>query len=419
MFDVDGMAVHAFFNPPSIVADQFSEEDVGMLALPLACHMAADVRPHTLSMEGPGSFSAYDGVLRSALAALLLEQDVYWQRRNSTSLPDIVWQGLEVNRSKRNRLDPRTVILGFSGGKDSLVCLFSLLEAGFTVYPLLLNEGDRTWQDLRRWIPRLRGLGLQPLTAYLRIDTRPALRRKYGKWHRSSYQIGWLTSVLALVAEKMGAAVICLGLEGSADRSGIICRDRIVNHQHQKTTDHMQQLQDFFRQAVHPKLSIGSPIAPFSDARILQAMFTGLRPRWRHFSSCGSSNSQSKHCCACDKCAYIFALLARTKKGRALARHLFRRDLFEDIELYRPWLDKRYRAPFACVGERWELWAALEEALNDGGDSPVLAYWRQSPFRSQYHTEGHASLPLHEAALAAPVRSASKVVARWAGLPST
>jgi hypothetical protein len=243
------------------------------------------------------------------------------------------------------------------------------------------------------------------------------VQAKYGKWNRSSYQIGWLTMLLALTAEKVGASVIALGLESSADRSGYRFKGKIVNHQHQKTTRHMLELQYFLGQAVNPGLRIGSPIAPFTDEAILHALFRGVGSNWRSFSSCGSSSSRSKHCCMCDKCAYVFALLSRSAKGRSLAAKIFRRDLFNDIELYRPWLDARYREPMACIGERWELWAALEDALDYSSSSPVLQLWKKCSLRAQ-HTASMRSAAgalRPDAQLARPVLRATQVVEGWIG----
>lgn len=416
-FEIDGLPVHAFFRPPDPLISAFTDSDVGLLALPLTCHLAADVRPRIVSLSGPGTHTGFTRVFRSATSALLLEQDAYWGRRELTDLPALKYRVRTSGTPSTKRLDEQVVVLGFSGGKDSLVSLFSLVAAGYTVIPVLVNEGDRTWQDLRRWLPKLRGLGLKPLTAYLRIHSRPAVQAKYGRWNRSSYQIGWLTMLLALTAEKVGASVVALGLESSADRSGYNFKGKIINHQHQKTTRHMLELQDFLGKTVNPGLLIGSPIAPFSDEAILHALFRGVGPNWRGFSSCGSSNSQSKHCCVCDKCAYVFALLSRSEIGRSLAGKIFRRDLFNDVELYRPWLDARYRVPMACIGERWELWAALEDALPYSSSSPVLRLWTRCPFRPLLDAlrKSAARAVQPEAQLAHPVRRATQMIEYWVG----
>jgi 7-cyano-7-deazaguanine synthase in queuosine biosynthesis len=415
-FRVDQYEVRAFFRPPDALADVFDEADASLLALPLSCHLAAEVRPKSVSVSGTCSVPGYRPVFNAAINALLIEQDAYWGHRKLSTPPAFKRTPTGGRGPSMARLDDRVVVLGFSGGKDSLVCLFSLIDAGYAVVPVLVNEGDRTWQDQRCWIPKLRQLGLRPLVAYLRIQPRPEVRARYGVRHRSSYQIGWLSLVLALIAEKVKAAVVVMGLESSADRIGHRYKDKCVNHQHQKTTEHILQIQAFVQRTIHRDLRFASPIATFSDADVLRALFAGVPRAWRTFSSCGSSNSASKHCGDCDKCAYIFALLVRSSVGRQLARRIFRSDLFQDIELYRPWIDARYREANACIGERWELWDALEDASHQGVSAPVLERWADSPYRAQLpkgRSAARDGLSIAGSVLSQPVLEAAQTVFAW------
>src|SRR5205085_8994809 len=162
--------------------------------------------------------SDFGEVFSDAVCALIAEEDAYWRRSRFVSTP--IMHGCFANRKPSNEpLDRNKVVLGFSGGKDSIVSLFALLGAGYEVLPVLVNEGDRTWQDIRKWIPKLRGLGLHPLVAYLSVGRRKYLREKYGDWYFSSYQLGWLLAILALCAVETRASIICLGIESSADFS--------------------------------------------------------------------------------------------------------------------------------------------------------------------------------------------------------
>lgn len=416
-YRVDGLPVRAFFRPPELISDQFTSENVSLIALPLACDLAAEVRARKVTFLGQCAVPGYTPVFRSATRALLVEQDAIWGRPRLTEQPSVertrtsqMWPNTKV-------LDHNKVVLGFSGGKDSLVCLFSLIRTGYEVVPLLLNEGDRSWQDLRRWIPKLRTLGLQPMTAYLRVQSRAALRARYGHWYRSSYQIGWLSTLLALAADKVGAGSAALGLESSADRTGYRYLGVSVNHQHQKTTKHILAMQHFLRKTVNPNLLIASPIAPFSDGEVLRALFVGVPPSWRLFSSCGSANSVSKHCGACKKCAYIYAMLVRSLEGRRLAARIFRQDLFQNVDLYRPWLDGRYREPLGCIGERWELWSALEASAATAPSAPVIHKWLSSPFRQapeKYRLPTKRRSGLNsDSSLAQPVYFATQAIDEW------
>jgi 7-cyano-7-deazaguanine synthase in queuosine biosynthesis len=354
-------------------------------------------------------------VFNDALGGLLVEQDAYWQRSNLTSLPQLCGEFAKCTPSHET-LAANRVVLGFSGGKDSIVSLFALLKAGYEVTPLLLNEGDRTWQDLRKWIVKLERFGLEPMVAYLSAGKRKSLRDRYGDWYFSSYQLGWLTSTLALCAVGTGSQIICLGIESSADFSFTTVSGRRINHQYQKTTRHLKLLERFYQSVLHSDLRIASPIAGATDAEVLKVLLTQVPRRFRGFSSCGASNSRSKHCGACVKCAFVYALLFASDAGRQLSERIFRRDLLEDLDLYRPWLDQRFRMPPGCVGSRLEVWDVLEALLQNKQEKAVVKKWKGSKLREVY--KGEAARRIHTRAksvapLSIPVSDAAELVRNW------
>jgi 7-cyano-7-deazaguanine synthase in queuosine biosynthesis len=419
-FDVDGIRLSAFFRPPAEIADDLHAEHVAPLAVPILCDLAAQVRPRVVEVSPSCRLPPFGALFRDATGALLAEQDAEWSRRSWTPLPRLEARfahgAVDNPPLSRNR-----AVLGFSGGKDSIVSLYALLGAGFDVIPVLLNEGDRTWQDTRRWIPRLRRLGLRPVSAYLMTGRRGELVRRFGDFYLSSYQIGWLTTLLSLCAQRLGAAIVCLGIESSANHTFERYRDRRVNHQYQKTTFHLGRLERFHRQCRGDALRIASPIATLSDTEVIDVLLTRVPPTQREFSSCGGANSQSKHCGRCEKCAFVFAVLHTTTEGRRVAKRVFRSNLLEDVELYRPWLDLRHRPPLACIGERSEVWAAFERLARDGSELPVVRKWRTCALRQRETTAPKSSRVAtsprdsrQDRQLAKPVERAHRLVRRWA-----
>jgi 7-cyano-7-deazaguanine synthase in queuosine biosynthesis len=419
-FQVDNTPVNAFFRPPIELAQNIGSEEVLLVALPILCDLAAEVRPKRIELASPHIAPMFRQIFADAVRALLLEQDAYWCKSSITPLPQI--RGKEALLQPRDTtLNGKRVVLGFSGGKDSIVSLFALLRAGYEVIPVLLNEGDRTWQDTRAWIPRLRELGVQPLVAYLSSGRRNHLREKYGSWYFSSYQLGWLLAILAMCAVEARAGIICLGIESSADYSFTSFRHKKVNHQHQKTTKHLKLIERFYQQVLHPDIKIASPIANVTDAEVLKALLTQVPRPFQEFSSCGASNWRSKHCGQCAKCAFIYALLYSMPQGKELALQLFRRDLFDDVELYRPWLDDRSRMPPACVGHRSEVWTAFEALSTANCDNPVLKKWLNSKLRRRvYSPNGQAGykapVKREESLLALPVLDAATLVKDWVNI---
>ena len=417
-FQVDDIPVSAFFRPPEEIAKKLNSRDVSLIAIPILCDLAAEVRPLNVIVEKGCSVPKFHQVFKDAVAAQLAEQDAFWNRFRFTPVP--ILQGKFAGwKPGEKSLDPRRVVLGFSGGKDSIVSLFALIKAGYEVFPVLLNQGDRTWQDVRSWIPKLRKLGLKPLVAYLSTGRRNKLKDRYGDWYYSSYEVGWVIAVLALCAVQTGASVVSLGIEASADSTFATFRGMRINHQHQKTTRHLKMLERFYQRALNSELRIGSPIADVTDTEVLKVLLERVPESFQGFSSCGGSNWQSKHCGKCEKCAFVYALLWASAKGRRLAKRIFRHDLLEDVQLYRPWLDARFQPPLACIGSRREVWNVFETLLETNSDKKVIRKWKESQLRHRIYLKkterngkGHSNKAASPLSLA--VSNAATLVRKWA-----
>ncbi len=414
-FKIDDLSFNAFFRPPKQIERETGIRDVELLAIPLIIDIAAQTRPRSVFIGSQNGLPRFSRLFGDATGALLAEQAAFWQRPDFMKLPEL--SGKWAARGNHNKkLRDNHVVLGFSGGKDSIVTLSSLLKAGYKVHPFLLNEGDRSWQDLRKWIPKLRAIGLKPAAAYFLSSRRKQIIETYGDWYFSSYQIGLLMGVLSMYADKIGASTIALGTENSADDNYVRYRNRIVNHQHQKTTRHLRLLETTYRRLINEDMRIGSPISSISDSDVLDILLSHVPGNLQAFSSCGSANWRSKNCGKCEKCAFIYALLQKTRKGRQLSRRIFRKELFDDVELYSPWLDRRYSSPLACVGPRREVWESFEHSLNNNSKLAVIQKWKTSRFREEYLSSAHeakskASKP---SPLEKPVLRASRIVRKWA-----
>jgi 7-cyano-7-deazaguanine synthase in queuosine biosynthesis len=416
-FLVDGLSVSAFFRPPEAVAAMIDSDGVSLLAGSILCDLAAEVRPKEVEIKQPCLTSDFGEVFSDAVYALMAEEDAYWRRSRFLSAP--IMHGCFANRKPSNEpLDPNKVVLGFSGGKDSIVSLFALLEAGYEVLPVLVNEGDRTWQDLRKWIPKLTKLGLQTFVPFLSTGSRKQLKDFYGNWYFSSYQIGWLVATLALCATALRARTICLGIEASADLSWRMYRGRQINHQHQKTGAHLRLLEKFYRRALNPQIRIRSPIANLTDTEVVKVLLSKVPESFQEFSSCGASNSRSKHCGTCTKCAFIYPLLCASSDGRQLANRIFHTMPLEEENLYQPWLDSRFLLPPGCIGQKVEVWSALEVLVREGFKAPVVHKWKRSSLRRRLLSngldrDGHLVVAPARSSLTRAVAQASRLVKAW------
>src|SRR2546423_1635918 len=111
-YKADDIAVAAFFRPPSAIAGTLRPQDLSLIALPILCDLAAEVRPLRISLGrhilGPVSLELFN----DALGGLLLEQDAYSNRAIFTSLPQMLGQ-FAKRKLRNNTLVPNRVVLGF------------------------------------------------------------------------------------------------------------------------------------------------------------------------------------------------------------------------------------------------------------------------------------------------------------------
>lgn len=414
-FQIDDMYFNAFFRPPKQIERETGIRDVELLAIPLIIDLVAQVRPKSVCVGCQNGLPRFNELFHDAAGALLDEQAAFWHRPDFMKRPKISGKW-DVRKNNNRVLRANDIVLGFSGGKDSIVTLFSLLKGGYKVHPVLLNEGDRSWQDLRKWIPKLRSIGLKPAVTYLLSSRRKQIRQMYGDWYFSLYQIGLLVAILSMYADKIGVGKIVLGIENSADNNYAHYRDKIVNHQHQKTTKHLKLLERTYRRLINTNIRIGSPIASISDSEVLNILVSYVPRNLQAFSSCGSANWRSKNCGKCEKCAFIYALLQKTREGKQLSRRIFKRELFSNVELYRPWIDRRYSTPLACIGPRQEVWESFEENLKSNSGLEVIRKWKTCSLRKEYLSNARKAKRTRNklSSLEKPVLPASKLVRKWA-----
>src|SRR5436305_9683120 len=135
-YQIDETPVHAFFRPPLEFAQNIGIKEVSLIALPILCDLAAEVRPQSVEVASPYRAPMFRRIFSDAVEALLLEQDASWHKSSLTPLPKIRGKGAKW-QSRNISLHPKRAVLGFSGGKDSIVSLFALLKSGYEFLPVL------------------------------------------------------------------------------------------------------------------------------------------------------------------------------------------------------------------------------------------------------------------------------------------
>ena len=280
------------------------------------------------------------------------------------------------------------VLCLLGGGKDSLVVHQVLREAGVEALTWLYVEGGRqefegSWR-LQEIVQRS-GSPALVMTHDFQNESLAKLRRSH-RLHPCGHPWAALVGFDAvLVALLYGFDYVVVGNERSANYgNGISIGSLEVNHQFDKSFEFESRMHLYVRQHVAPRVYYFSALQHLWEVQIAwlfcqrSAMFLDV------FISCNNSDALNEWCGDCDKCCFVFALLAAWEPPGNLAKQ-FGKNLFENPKLLQNFqnllgsssceslndnqstqksLARTRLKPFECVGTQEEvelsLWLARE-----------------------------------------------------------
>lgn len=319
----------------------------------------------------------------SVFQALPPEQLAYWQHlyRNvvvekcyvakaPTARKNAVWQ-TGTTPADTELFQPAAkqdhVALSLTGGKESLAILKTLQGK----YPLLLFFLNPEMNiHRRRVLEHVKGRFETVNTISNRTELFKPLIAKY-QGLSSGVDMAHLVFNTMLYSDTCSA--VLLGNEYSANFPNTVYEGAIVNHQYVKTIAFAEDLNNYIRRFVTKDFSYHSPFFGLYEYRIADLLFQDdeYLDLW---TSCNRTTDTVNFCCNCHKCAFTY-LIARTKKSATQLGHIFSRDLLEDVGLFRPLMDFTGVKPLDCVGDKTEVWVALENLREQGIKSPVGDYY--------------------------------------------
>ncbi len=265
---------------------------------------------------------------------------------------------------------PRRTLVPVGGGKDSVVTVEVLKTTGEPI--TLVSVGDH---PVFKEIADLAG---RPL---IRVRRRlsPALfaLNQQGTLNGHVPITGILSFVFLTTAALYGFDSVALSAERSADSGNTRHMGIEVNHQWSKSQDFEGRLLRLIRLEISPHMKYFSLLRPLSELRVA-GIFSTLAPYHDVFISCNRSFSLKKQmtirwCGVCDKCRFVFFILAPFLPPAVLSR-IFGEDLLmgEGREsAYLPLFGLNDIKPFECVGDVTDMCAALHLIR---ADSPYAAY---------------------------------------------
>lgn len=280
------------------------------------------------------------------------------------------------------------------GGKDSIVTLEILRDAGFDPVPFSVNPN-----------PVIASVneasGLPALAARRKLDPRLFELNSAGA-RNGHIPVTAINSLIAIAtAAWHGLGPVVMSNERSASDPNLIWNGHEVNHQWSKG----ETAEGLLREAVREHVGLTEPyfsfLRPLSELRIAE-LFAAHTRYDDVVTSCNQAfklhDPTARWCGDCPKCRFVFLAMAPFMPYERLV-HIFGHDLFADpaqLPGYRELLGLDAHKPFECVGEVEESVVALSMLDHP---SPVV-----DALRAEIPAAGFATALADRAEVLAPAK---------------
>jgi hypothetical protein len=273
--------------------------------------------------------------------------------------------GNEPAETGRSLVLPERALVAMGGGKDSIVGLHLLQQAGVEVLPICVGESPLIAETVAT-------AGLPLLQVKRALSPRLAEMNAAGAWNGHVPVTAINSAILLCAALLYGAHYIVFANERSADEATLVNREgKNVNHQYSKSSAFESGFRKVIASQVSPDIEYFSILRPFSELEVVRR-FSDLTRFHGVYSSCNRNfhldgprlpdGKASRWCGECPKCLFAALTLALFKDPAEVAA-IQGHDLLNQTAsldgvraLCRLGSDK----PFECVGEVAECRVALD-----------------------------------------------------------
>jgi len=254
-------------------------------------------------------------------------------------------------------LQPKALV-PVGGGKDSCVVMELLKE--LDVFATGVACGGSKSQSACA-----EKSGLPYITFGRTIDPKLIELNNSGEVYNGHIPVtGVLAFLLWALALLRGEKYVVMACEKSANSGNMKQGDLVINHQWSKSFE-FEKMFYGLTQAITPEFRYFSILRPISEAHIAKLFAEKCGVYFDVFTSCNKAfkldlnKRLDRWCGACDKCRFVFLILAPFMDKNALVRAVGTNPLNDEnqIEGYRELLGISGHKPFECVGEvdecRW------------------------------------------------------------------
>ena len=296
---------------------------------------------------------------REYLRLLIREGLAEFAYRNDLAGP------LEPQITGRNDSVPRLApvfpagapLVPIGGGKDSVVSVETLADAGLSPFQFAVNPNSV--------IDQVVAVSGHPFAGARRTLDPRLLELNADGGLNGHVPVTAMNSLIAVAQSLMlGLGPVVMSNESSASDPTLIWNGDPVNHQWSKSLDAEIALADMLREQAGLEEAYFSLLRPFSELRIARAF--AQTSRYDHaIVSCNRAfrrNAASPSWCGeCDKCRFVFLALApHMPRERVIG--IVGHDMFADesqLPGYRALMGLGDHKPFECVGEEAESTVAM------------------------------------------------------------
>jgi hypothetical protein len=255
------------------------------------------------------------------------------------------------------------ILVGFGGGKDSLVTARLLEKEHLPLAALIVEPASpaaaATAKNFDIPIHRVTR-HLDPKLLALNQATDDNGQAQYFNGHVPfSASLAFIGNVCQLLYH---CREFLVSNEQSANEATTTWLEQPINHQYSKSLEFEQDFQNYCREILSTKLHYRSYLRSYYELKIAQLFSQLATPEdIATFRSCNVGQKENVWCGKCAKCLFIFIILFPFLDTHLLTTKVFSHNLFEDESLL-PLLDQLTgltpSKPLECVGTVGEVQAA-------------------------------------------------------------
>jgi len=269
---------------------------------------------------------------------------------------------LPSNRTKK--------ALCLTGGKESLT-LLKLMETDYKHDLILFFLNPETSIHRQKVFDRVKN----DFNTIRTISNRPQILSDIKAKYQTNLGSGVDMAHLVFNTLLFGCEFVLIGNEYSANFPNLVYQGYPINHQYIKSIYFAEKINNYLHSFVCRQFSYFSLFFGLYEYRIASQLFKNDK-YLEVWTSCNQTTSEINFCSNCHKCAFTY-LVSSIYTSQIFLEKYFSRDLLEDVELFRALMDFTGEKPLDCVGEKIEVWVAMNNLSkrSEQKDKAVIKYF--------------------------------------------